>query len=126
MLNQWQQDIFDKISHGAKNGKIMTITSGRQVGKSDWNRVVEEWNDMLEQRRLSYKMLDKSTVDGAMWYTIRCNSQVAKWIRSQPQTLGWYEHSIATGAWCGVDNVFDVHEALYLQIGLKFETVESY
>jgi hypothetical protein len=126
MLNQWQQDIFDKISHGAKNGKIMTITSGRQVGKSDWNRVVEEWNDMLEQRRLSYKMLDKSAVDGVMWYTIKCNSKVAEWIRSQPRLNRWYEHRSDGGAWYVIGGVFDVHEALYLQIGLKFETVESY
>lgn len=125
MLNQWQQDIFDKISQGARNGEIMTITTGRQVGKSTWSQVVKEWNDMLEQRRFSYKMLDKSTVDGEPWYTIRCNSQVANWIRSQPQTAHWYQHSDASGAWAGVDGVFDLHESLYLQIGLKFEAVKS-
>lgn len=124
-MYQWQQDIFEKISQGANNGEMITITSGRGVGKSDWNRVVKEWTDMLEQRRTSYKMLDKSIVDGAMWYTVKCNSKVAEWIRSQPRLNRWYEHRADGGAWYIIGDVFDVHEALYLQIGLKFEAVKS-
>ena len=121
----WQEKLADAVSNGIGAGEITVMTSGRSVGKSTYSQVVKEWNEMLRER-IPYKTVGSSTVDGVAWYTVKCNSKVAEWIRQQPRLNRWYEHRGDGGAWYVVGDVFDVHEALYLQIGLKFEAVESY
>lgn len=56
-------------------------------------------------------------VDGKLWYTVKCNSEVGKWIRTLSKDL-WYEH-VDTN-WYIRDTMFDLHEQVYVQLGLKF------
>lgn len=85
-----------------------------------FGKVVNQWIDMLEEENTPYKKISESVVDTDTWYTIKCNSKVAAWIRTQERLNRWYEHSRESGNWYVTGNVFDVHEELYMRIGLKF------
>lgn len=60
----------------------------------------------------------KAEVDGELWYTVKCTKEVGDWIRSLPKKDNWYEH--IDNQWYVYQNMFDVHERVYLQLGLKF------
>ena len=64
----------------------------------------------------AYVTRDHATVDGVMWYTIACTSEVADWIRTQDRSQ-YYSHTPPVYAKV-YGNVFDLHRNLYLMLGL--------
>lgn len=66
-----------------------------------------------------YRKVDSVLVDGNRWYTVKCNKEVATWIRTLPgEHTQWYEHLDST--WYIHKNKFDITEQVYMQIGLKW------
>ena len=60
----------------------------------------------------------KAEVDGELWYTVKCNKEAGAWVRSLPKEGNWFEH--IDSQWYIYQHMFDVHERVYLQLGLKF------
>ena len=68
---------------------------------------------------LPYRKLDSVLVDGERWYTIKCNKEVAEWVRHQPgRDRQWYEH--IDNQWYIHKNKFDISEKIYIQICLRW------
>jgi len=62
------------------------------------------------------KILDQSEVNGETWYTITCNLEVFRHIRSsQVDPNLYYEHKVSTNRF-----MFDVHEKLMTLISLVY------
>ena len=106
-----------KMLNGFKNGEMMIISSGRQTGKSHWNKIVADWQELMGEK-IPYKKIDQSLVDGAVWYTVKCNSEVGRWLRDRQDNNSCYEH--IDQSWHVERNTFDVCESVYIQLGLKF------
>lgn len=67
-----------------------------------------------------YRKTDSALVDGERWYTVKCNNEVAEWIRAQPNYVcQWYERGDYQ-QWYILKNKFDINEKIYIQIGLKW------
>lgn len=115
-LHPYQQDLLTKIN-GWKPGEMQIISAGRRSGKSSMDALIR---NMLIMRRESvpYKNAGRAEVDGEMWYTIKCSTEVAEWIRTLPRKDNWYEH--IDNNWYAYNSMFDLHERVYLQLGLKF------
>lgn len=63
-LPQWQQDLVDKISSGAK----LHMATGRQSGKST---IVKNWAKTLEQFTQGFRLeLSEGTVFGQKYYCV--------------------------------------------------------
>lgn len=66
-----------------------------------------------------YRKLDSVLVDGERWYTIKCDKEVAEWVRHQSgQGHHWYEH--IDHQWYVHKNKFDISEKIYIQICLRW------
>ena len=117
-MHPWQLDILDKIATGGfKRGEMAVTLSGRQMGKSTWRAMVEGWD--LATSKISFQNAGKAEVDGELWYTVKCNNEIGKWIRSLPKEGNWYEH--IDNQFYVYANMFDLHERVYVQLGLKFD-----
>jgi len=113
-------DYQKKMLEGYCKGDLQIVMAGRQTGKSMLNQYAESYRKMMEELT-PYKKISTATVDGAPWYTIKCNSKVSEFIRTQSgQDARWYEHIDPN--WYVHKNMFDVNEELYIQVGLKFES----
>jgi hypothetical protein len=110
-LHPWQQEMLKKMS-GFKKGELCLWTAGRQTGKSTITQYMAQWQELMGEK-YPYRRLTQAPVDGQMWYTVRCNSEVAKWLRDSQGISSYYAHPER--------NVFDVCEAVYIQMGLKFQ-----
>ena len=86
-LYPYQQAMLDKISVGLKAGEMMTMSSGRQTGKSVLNAAYGRlWNDIMEANtKVSDMVLSEGTVYGSRYYCV------------QPVGGNWIEME----AWCG-------------------------
>jgi len=116
-LHDYQKDLLSKLD-GFKPGELMIISAGRQTGKSMFNLQAELYRKMMEELT-PYTKISTATVDGAPWYTIKCNSKVSEFIRTQSgQDKRWHEHIDSN--WYVHKNMFDINEELYIQVGLKF------
>lgn len=114
-LHPYQQDLLTKLN-GWKPGEMMIISAGRRTGKS---MLAQTYNEIMQMAlTIPYKNAGRSEVDGELWYTVKCSTEVAKWIRTLPKKDNWYEH-IDTN-WYAYNSMFDLHERVYLQLGLKF------
>ena len=60
-----------------KGKELVIISAGRQTGKSLYSQMFQA---IMEN---PYTKLTTSKVDGKPWYTIKCNNEVAAYIRSQ-------------------------------------------
>ncbi len=116
-IHPWQLNMLDKIMTGVKHGELMVVSPGRQLGKSTINKMIYDHESMMLEA-VPFKNAGKAMVDGEMWYTIKCNTRVAEWIRTFPEKGNWYEH-VDTN-WYVHKSMFDITEQLYIQLGLKF------
>jgi hypothetical protein len=117
-LHPWQSKLLtDFQAGGFKPGELMIISAGRQTGKSQITRYMADWQELMGEK-YPYRKLTQSPVDGQMWYTIRCNSEVARWLRDNQDVNHCYEH--IDPSWQVERNTFDVSETVYIQLGLKF------
>ena len=112
-LHPWQTDMLTKLK-GVKAGELMIISSGRQLGKSNVNAVMQEWQEYMAK---PFRHLGEATVDGEKWYTVNGQKRVCQWIRTQDQKF-WFEH--IDDKWNISYNTFDVHERIYTMMGMKF------
>ena len=112
-MYDYQKKFIEAMS--TRPGKeLVIVSSGRQTGKSIL------YNQMFKViMENPYTKLTTSNVDGNPWYTVKCNEEVAAYIRAQSgQDNRWYEHIDQN--WYIHKNTFDVCEEIYIQIGLKF------
>jgi hypothetical protein len=117
-LPEWQKNLWAALSgSGVKPGELMITFAGRQTGKSQIAQYMADWQELMGEK-YPYRKLTQSPVDGQMWYTIRCNSEVARWLRDNQDVNHCYEH--IDPSWQVERNTFDVSESMYIQIGLKF------
>jgi hypothetical protein len=64
--------------------------------------------------KIKFQKVDQGEVDGEMWYTIRTSDRdVSTWLRRQERTL-----RVETTV--NYPNYFDIHEQLYVMLGLKY------
>ena len=119
-LKPYQQTLYDKIlAGGFKHGELSIISAGRGTGKSTLNQYLHQWTQWLPEDTFKYKVSDNATVDGRPWYTVRCNKDVAAWIRQQPgENKEWYQH--IDDRWVVHGQMFDISEELYMMLVLKF------
>lgn len=112
-IHPWQQQFLDRLG-GFEAGEMMIISSGRQTGKSYWNKLIQEYQSLMAA---PYTQLRHATVDGETWYTVSGQKPVCEWIRTQDKTH-WHEH--IDNSWNISYNTFDIHEKLYMMLGMKF------
>lgn len=103
-------EILKNVTGGIHPGQMMTFSSGRQTGKSYYNTMI------IEQIH-SYRDVTHATVDDYEWYTVKCNTETATWVRQQNKEM-WYEHIDSN--WTVYKNMFDIHERIYTMLQLKF------
>jgi hypothetical protein len=116
-LKNYQKDLWAALSGaGVKPGEFVIYT-GRNSGKSHLIRYMAQWQELMGEK-IPYKKLDQSLVDGKTWYTIKCNSEVARWLRDRLDHNSCYEH--IAQSWHVERNTFDICESVYIQLGLKF------
>jgi hypothetical protein len=113
-IHPWQQDLLTKLG-GWKPGEMMLVSAGRQSGKST---LASHYWQMMKQQEISYSNAGKAEVDGELWYTVKCNKEAGAWIRSLPKEGNWFEH--IDSQWYVYQHMFDLHERVYVQLGLKF------
>ena len=114
-LYPYQQDLLTKLD-GWKPGEMMIISAGRRTGKS---MLAQTYNEIMQMAQtIPYSNAGKAEVDGELWYTVKCNKEVGEWVRSLPKEGNWYEH--IDSQWYLYQSMFDMHERVYLQLGLKF------
>lgn len=115
-MHEWQKQILKKLQ-GKTVGEMNIIMNGRNVGKS---YMAQMWNQMqTEPPPPPHEIISKSTVDDRMWYTIRCNRDIANWIRQSPgEDSQWYQH--IDHNWIMDRTMFDVHEEFYMMLKLKW------
>lgn len=105
--------MLDKLS-GVRKADMQIIMSGRNIGKST---MAQMWN--MVDTAPAHIIVSTATVDGAQWYTIRCNNEVAAWVREQPgEDSQWYRHIDAK--WHIHASLFDVHEEFYMMLKLRW------
>lgn len=112
MIHPWQKQILN----GIRKGEMCIWAGGRQTGKSQIARYMADWQELMGEK-YPYRKLTQAPVDGVMWYTIKCNSEVANWLRDH-QGDHCYEH--VDQSWHVERQTFDVSETMYIQIGLKW------
>lgn len=119
-LHDYQKDLlktymtFDiESAGGLAAGEMFIISSGRQAGKSTLNQIY----GMLKEQP-PFQIEDRAQVDGNTWYNIRCNKEVAEWVRTHSEKGWWYEH--IDNDWFVNVNRFDVHEKLFTLVQLKW------
>lgn len=116
ILQKYQIDLIQKMIQYKGRGTLQV--TGRQSGKSTLNQQLALYQMMMAELT-PYTKLSTAEVDGAPWYTVKCNKEVAEFVRNQPgKDTHWYEH--LDHNWYIHKNMFDINEALYIQIGLKF------
>ena len=116
-LHNYQKKFLELITSGGAKPGEMIIAMGRQTGKSMFTQKVID--EMMQARQMeSYKASDPVLVDGEPWYTLKCKTEVAAWIRTQDKSM-WYEH--VDKNWYVYRDRFDVHEKLLTFISIKFE-----
>ena len=109
-LADWQKNLLE----GVKKGEMMVITAGRQTGKSHISQYLTQWESIFMP---PFRKTNSSLVDGETWYTVRCNTDVCNWIRTQ-DAVYWHEHIDQN--WYVFKNTFDIHEKIYTMLGVKF------
>ena len=112
-LNKWQLTLLDKMTRYQGRG-VLQVT-GRGTGKSYMNKIVQEWQDYMTA---PYRTLAEATVDGSKWYTVTGQKPISQWVRTQDEKL-WHEH--IDKSWHINYNTFDIHETLYIMLGMKFD-----
>lgn len=110
-MQERQKDIWAACT-GVGPKEIEIVSTGRQTGKSVFNQIVQQWNDMLERQRQPVKTIDREIVDGDVWYLVDVHKEVAEWIRTQ-DSKSWYQHK-------SLNHAFDVSSRLYTMLNLKW------
>lgn len=110
-LFDYQKDLINALS----NRELRVISAGRQVGKSMINTLYRQMQ--TEMTEPAYRVKDSTMVDGERWYTVRCTSEIGKWIRTQNTDL-WYEH--IDQQWVVYKTTFDINEKLHTLISIKW------
>jgi hypothetical protein len=59
----------------------------------------------------------QAVVDGENWYTVRCSSEVVKWVLEQDDKQ-WYH--LVDQTWHTIPGVFDLHEEVLLMLKLRW------
>ena len=103
-------NILRNVTEGIHPGEMMIFTSGRRTGKS-------YYNSMITKQMHSYQDVTHATVDDHEWYTVKCNTETATWVRQQSKNM-WHEHIDSN--WTVYKNMFDIHERIYTMLQLKF------
>lgn len=102
-MYEWQE----KLLQGFRKGEMMVISAGRQTGKSYVSQLYPLFKNNF------YVVDGPVDVDNSPWYTVKCNTVVASWIRTLDKTV-WYEHS-------STFPMFDVDEATFVMLNLKWK-----
>lgn len=108
--HKWQMDLINKTG-GFKPGEFV-VSVGRQTGKSLYLQYVKDLTYMLNGP--AYSEMDDSIVDNERWFCVKCNDEVAKWLRTQNKNY-WYEHNTSKPI-----PMFDVQDKLYTMLKLTF------
>lgn len=102
-MYEWQE----KILNGFSKGEKFVISLSRQSGKSYVNEMVKLYNQKF------YKVDGPVDVDNEPWYTVKCDLEIALWIRTLDKSL-WHEHQSTIP-------LFDINNAVYLMLQLKWK-----
>jgi hypothetical protein len=72
MMNDWQLDLFERISiKGIKAGEMPIMMSGRQIGKSQISAYARLYNDIMQgPAKVSDMRLSEGTVYGNRYHTV--------------------------------------------------------
>ena len=83
------------------------------VVKSNWKILP------LALKERYFRSITTATVDGELWHTVQCKSEVSDWVRSQPgKKKLWFEN--IDEKWMTNRNTFDVHPTVYTMMCLKW------
>ena len=65
------------------------------------------------------KLEDTAVVDGEVWHTVQCTTEVSIWLRSQPgEDRLWFQN--IDERWMTNHNTFDVHPTVYTMLCLRW------
>ena len=78
--------------------------------------VQQQW-EFIDPIRRHVTPLERATVDGSYWYTIRCSREAAAWLRAQDDCK-WHQH--IDHNWYTIANTFDVDEETYIMLKLQW------
>lgn len=107
-----KKDLWATLA-GSDPKEMKIIMGGRHVGKSI---IAQMWNQTFEIREY-FSKIDQSTVDGDLWYTVKCSEEISQWIKTQPKGM-WHNHIDKN--WQKYKDIFDIHEKIYTILQLKY------
>ena len=111
-LKSWQLTLLDNMTKYQGRGTLQV--TGRGTGKSYMNQIIREWQEYMA---VPYRCIAEAQVDGEQWYTVTAQKPICQWVRTQDEKY-WHEHIDKT--WHISYNTFDIHEKLYMMLGMKF------
>ncbi len=115
VMQPYQKDLMSKFA-GYKPGEMMVVSASRQTGKSLYMQYANQWDEVFNKKP-PFEILASAKVDGVKWYTVRCKSEVAKWVRTMHSSQ-WQEHIDSRGYIN--KTVFDMDSKLFTMLGMKF------
>jgi hypothetical protein len=104
-LSPYQKILLDQLT--ANPGYVWAFAS-RGSGKSMMTQ-------LKSRNCTAFSIVDRGFVDGQPWYTIKCSSDIAAWVRKQPEE-SWAQHPAVSV----VSSLFDVSDRLYSMMALKW------
>jgi len=114
-LKPYQKMIVDNLRN--LNGKSVMQIAARHVSKTTTMREFsEKFSAMREERTVLHKVVSRAEVDNEPWLTIRCNREVANWLRTKKTSC----HKHVDQPWNAYLETFDISEELYMMLVLKF------
>jgi hypothetical protein len=78
--------------------------------------VQQQW-EQIDPATQHLNVIDKSLVDGELWYTVKCSDEAARSLREQWDDK-WYQH--IDNNWYTVKNTFDIDEETYIMLKLRW------
>lgn len=110
-------DYQKQLLTGFKPGELSIWYGGNQTGKSTVMKIMKNHMYGTMTKPAEFTKHCEAIVDGVTWYTVGCSKDASTWIRTQPKEL-WYEHFDKD--WYFSLNRFDMHEKLYIMLGLRW------
>ena len=109
--------IYNEIKQqGVEQEVIFTEKAENNLKIAALKEFSKKYIAMQEERTVLHKVISSAEVDGEPWLTVKCNYEVAKWLRKQKSS--WHEH--IDQQWNVYLDTFDISEELYLMLVLKF------
>jgi hypothetical protein len=118
-------DLYDyqkQLLTGFKPGELSIWYGGQyKTGQSTVMKIMKNHMYGTMGKEKHFRKHSEAIVDGDTWYTVGCSNEASIWFRKQfaeQEDKMWHEH--IDKDWAILLNRFDMHEKLYIMLGLRW------